>query len=151
MTERTITKEQVEELLTPEPTQGEWVIGYGNGITGSTCPRCNGATVGETTGFRTSQIITVADIDDLGHPLNSVIAILPLRSGKAEQDANARLIVNAKKMLDALKFVRKCLYIGLEKGYTVHDMLHAVGWTEGKQYTVMGTLDTVIAKVEDHE
>jgi len=85
-------------------TQNEWMIGYGSSITGPTCPKCEGATVNETYDNSTFQIITTPDIPSGSKKemYNSVIAILPIRSGTEEQDANAKLIVNAPKMYNLL-------------------------------------------------
>ena len=42
------------------------------------------------------------------------------------------------RMREALEFMGECLVTGLEKGYTVHDLLHAT-W-DGKDKSVMGTI-----------
>ena len=92
-------------------TNTEWEMGYGAGITGPTAP-AEYATCEESCNKNiTSYIITTRDIKQQKTDFpkgecsyySSVIAILPIRSGKEEQLANARLIVSSKKLLECCK------------------------------------------------
>jgi hypothetical protein len=56
---------------------------------------------------------------------------------------DAPLLAAAPGMLETLENVRACLCLALEKGYTVHDLLHAAGWSE-QVHTVMGAIDSAI-------
>jgi hypothetical protein len=56
--------------------------------------------------------------------------------------------MHTEKARDTLLFVKRSLNRSLELGYTVHDMLHAVGWTAGKQDTVMGTIDATLRELD---
>jgi len=87
----------------PRHTRGEWLAGYGRGITGPTAPAVGGVTVAEQlSGKQRHTVVRVVDMpDDLG----SCVAIIPLRSRAPERDANARLIAAAPELLVVCKML----------------------------------------------
>jgi hypothetical protein len=66
------------------------------------------------------------------------------------QAANAAFIVQTcnahDELVAALEFLQESIGIGLAKGWTVHDLLHAV-W-DGNMQTVMGTIYSALRKAK---
>lgn len=88
-------------------TPGKWEVGYGNGVTGGTCPAVQGVTVEESIARSNGnldailhEVVTVADIMQGGSVCSSVVAIFPERGG--EEKANAKLFAASKDLLQVV-------------------------------------------------
>lgn len=92
----------------PEFTETKWVAGWGIGVTGPTCPS-DYPTVGEYCDHkREFKLVTTPDEFHNGRlEAHTVIAIVPLRSTEAEQDANVALIAAAPDLYNALTELRE--------------------------------------------
>lgn len=93
-----------------EFTKGEWVAGYGSGVTGPTCPTVSGPTCGQATKFvkwknEDSKSPMPKDEYTIVSKGCEVIAIVPFQEqgGEVEAQANARLIAAAKDLYAACK------------------------------------------------